>query len=70
MFQSQTVPGMWTLSSSSSHFFIHTHTSYNVLGNFLTGCISPYNLSCDISKHGSSCPPFEFICIPEAGQPF
>jgi hypothetical protein len=37
---------------------------------YCTGCLSPYDLSSNIGKPGTSCPPFEFICITEAGQPF
>jgi len=33
------------------------------------GCISSYNVSGNIGKHGTSCPPFECVCISEASQP-
>ncbi|TQD99118.1 hypothetical protein C1H46_015237 [Malus baccata] len=32
------------------------------------GCLSPYNLSGNFGKHGTSCPPFECILIPEIAE--
>lgn len=51
-------------------FSIQTRAYIMYIGNYSTGCVSSYDLSCNFSKHGSSRPPFELICISEAGQPF